>query len=175
MYKFMLLICFLSFSSPCFAWWRYNVDQDKMTDEITSVMAWTNNQRSRVILGVVCRPDPNPKYSSLVVRYGWYSAKYHWATEMAKRDGFFDVRVVYRIDKNPAVETYWYLTGTGATYPLITREVSPTDSLLVGLTKGQSVTFRVADPTGESQDVTFSLSGSGRQIHKVINACKKKN
>ena len=177
MYKFILLIgfiCFLSFPSPCFAWWRYEIEQDKMTDEIKSVMAWTSNRRSRVILAVVCsKPRPSSKHLSLTVRYLWYSAKYHWGREMAKRDGYFETRVVYRTDKNPPVETYWYLNDREGHSPLIYTYVSPMDSLLVDLAKGQNVTFRVADPTGESQDVTFSLSGSGKQIHKVVNACKQ--
>ncbi|MDE0010090.1 MAG: hypothetical protein OXU36_03025 [Candidatus Poribacteria bacterium] len=144
------------------------VDQDKMTDEIKSVMAWTSNDRSRVMLGAVCYP----KDSVLSVKYLWYSAKYHYATEMLKRDGYFETRVVYRVDKNPPVETYWYLSIKEGRSPLIYTHVTPKDSLLVDLTKGQNVTFRVIDPTGESQDVTFSLSGSGKQLHKVINACK---
>ena len=172
MYKFILLIgfiCFLSFPSLCFAWWQYNVDQDKMTDEITSVMTWTTNRRSRVILGVVCRPDP--EYPALLIRYGWYSAKYHWATEKTKKDIYFQLRVDYRIDKNLPVTTYWDL-DTEPSFPVIEKTVSPKDSLLIGLIKGQNVTFRLHDPVGELQDVTFSLYGSGKKIHRVINACK---
>ena len=174
MYKFVLLIgfiYFLSFPNLCFAWWQYTVNQDKMTDEITSAMAWTKNRRSRVILGVVCRPGSES--SALSVRYGWYSSKYHWATEKTKKDFYFPLRVDYRIDKNLPVETYWYLhLGTEATFPIIEKEVSPKDSLLVGLIKGQNIMFRIHDPVGDLQDVTFSLSGSGKQIHRVINACK---
>ena len=117
LYKSILLICFLSFPSLCFAWWQYKVDQDKMTDEITSVVAWTVNHRSRVMLGVVCRPEllstnfSNP--AVLLVRYGWYSAKYHWATEKTNKDNF-PLRVEYRIDKNLPVETYWDLDTTAS-------------------------------------------------------------
>ena len=171
MYKFILLICFLSFSSPCFAWWQYKANQDKMTDEITSAVAWTVNHRSQVSFGVGCRPDPNPEYSSLYVLYGWQAAKYHWATEVTKKDRYFPLRVDYRIDKNLPIETYWHL-DTGQSFPIIKKTISPKDSLLIGLIRGQNVTFRVSDPTGKSQDVTFSLSGSGKQIYKVINACK---
>lgn len=173
MCKFVLLIGLLCFPSLCFAWWRYEVEQDKMTDEVLSVMAYTSNSRSRVILGVVCQPrPPGSKYSSsLLVRYGWYSSKYHWATEKSNKDLDFQLVVVYRIDKNPPVKTYWYL-DTSQSYPILEKTVSPKDSLLTGLVKGQNVTFRLSDPTGNLQDVTFSLSGSGRQIHKVINACK---
>ena len=172
MYKFVLLIgfiYFLSLPSHCFAWWQYKVDQDKMTDEVMSVMTWTINRRSRVILGVGCRPESNPKYRYFV-RYGWYSAKYHWGTEKAKKD-FFQVWVEYRIDKNLPVKTYWGLDPEGS-FPVIEKTVSPKDSLLIGLIKGQNVTFRLHDPVGNLQDVTFSLSGSGKQIHRVINACK---
>lgn len=169
MYKFILLIGFLSFPSLCFAYWQYDVDQDKMTDEIKSVMTWTVDRRSRVILGVVCQPySPIPVIN---VRYGWYSAKYHWATEKVKKDPFFQVRVEYRIDKNIPVETYWDLHPEGS-FPVIQRTVSPKDSLLIGLIKGRNVTFRLFDPTAKLQDVTFSLSGSGEKIHRVINACK---
>ena len=178
MYRFILLIgfiCFLSFPSLCFAWWQYNVDQDKMTDEIMSVMTWTTNRKSRVILGVVCRPEP--KNPALIVRYGWYSAKYHWATEKTNKDIYFPLRVDYRIDKNPPVTTYWdldtaYLDTEPSSFPVIEKTVSPKDSLLIGLIKGRSITFRLHDPTANLQDVTFSLSGSGEKIHRVINACK---
>ena len=151
MNRMILMLGFLSISSPAVPEWTGTTDTDPFTDKSVSVASssYEDGAHTRSIV-VKCDGDEFSTY----VAFGEYLG-----------DEMLDAR--YRVDKNDPVETSWRPSADGTAafaYSALAR----------GLVSGQSIVIEVSDYRGVAHRAKFDLTGSSAKVLPVMNVCNER-